>query len=267
MESIRPNRKFLISKEKWAEYSIEFLMIFLAVAVGFFSENYREQVAEDDQAFELAQSLYKELQNDSVQAQLIMAERLDKEACLKYIQQYFRDSSLTQLPRRFYPAFTQGLYIGTGFFFQPHDGILHQLINSGALRYFKSVDLQQKIGELNVAIASVRSRNDKEYHYHEQYNRQLVLDHYDVDWASAVKGNHRKIVDGLKEYAASKETIPAVIKNFKSFNREEAYTIAFMYLQILEASRKDDLGRYITANAELMMAIRSTYPVQNQSSQ
>jgi hypothetical protein len=262
MELPKPSRKFLISQERWAEYSIEFVMIFLAVAVGFFAENYREKEAEEEQAIELAKSLYQELRNDSIQAQAIISIRLDKEACLKYIQQYFRDSSLTKLPRQFYPSFTKGLYIGTGFFFQPRDGILHQLINSGALRFFKSVDLQQKIGELNVAITNVRSRNDKEYHYHEQYNRQLVLNHYDVDWAGTVKKDKGKIADGLEEYLAGTETIPAVIKNLNVFNREEAYTVAFMYLQILEASRKDDLAKYVKANADLMTAIRANYSIQ-----
>ncbi|NOS56838.1 MAG: hypothetical protein HOP37_11355 [Cyclobacteriaceae bacterium] len=235
-------------------------MIFLAVAIGFFAENYREKMAEADQADELAKSLYEELRNDSIQAQAIVAIRLEKEACLKYVQQYFRDSSLTNLPRQFYPCFTKGLYIGTGFFFQPRDGVLHQLISSGALRYFKSVELQQKIGELNVSIANVRSRNDKEYHYHEQYNRQLVLSHYDVDWASAVKKDKGKIADGLEEYLAGNTTIPAVIKNLKQFNREETYTVAFMYLQILEVSRRDDLAKYVKANAELLAAIRKNFP-------
>lgn len=250
---------FSISRSKWAEYAIEFIMIFLAVAIGFFAENYREKMAEADQADELAKSLYEELRNDSIQAQAIVAIRLEKEACLKYVQQYFRDSSLTNLPRQFYPCFTKGLYIGTGFFFQPRDGVLHQLISSGALRYFKSVELQQKIGELNVSIANVRSRNDKEYHYHEQYNRQLVLSHYDVDWASAVKKDKGKIADGLEEYLAGNTTIPAVIKNLKQFNREETYTVAFMYLQILEVSRRDDLAKYVKANAELLAAIRKNF--------
>jgi hypothetical protein len=250
---------FSISRSKWAEYAIEFIMIFLAVAIGFFAENYREKMAEADQADELAKSLYEELRNDSIQAQAIVAIRLEKEACLKYVQQYFRDSSLTNLPRQFYPCFTKGLYIGTGFFFQPRDGVLHQLISSGALRYFKSVELQQKIGELNVSIANVRSRNDKEYHYHEQYNRQLVLSHYDVDWASAVKKDKGKIADGLDEYLAGDTTIPAVIKNLKQFNREETYTVAFMYLQILEVSRRDDLAKYVKANAELLAAIRKSF--------
>jgi hypothetical protein len=252
--------RFLISQEKWAEFSIEFIMIFLAVAVGFFAENYREKMAEADQADELAKSLYQELRNDSIQAQAIIAIRLDKEACLKYIQRYFRDSSLTQLPRSFYPCFTKGLYIGTGFFFEPRDGVLHQLISSGALRYFKNVELQQKIGELNVSIANVRSRNEKEYHYHEQYNRQLVLNHFDVDWAAAIKGDKGKIADGLEEYLAGTQTLPAVVKNLKNFNREEAYTVSFMYLQILEVSRRDDLAKYCKANAELLAEIVKNFP-------
>jgi hypothetical protein len=69
----------------------------------------------------------------------------------------------------------------------------------------------------------------------------------------------RAIADGLADYLADTETIPAVIKNLKNFNREEAYTVSFMYLQILEVSRRDDLAKYVKANAELLAAIRANY--------
>jgi hypothetical protein len=252
-------KSYLPPKEKWGEYVIEFTLICLAVAVGFFAENLRENMAEDQLANELAKNLYSELRDDSIQVQTIIKIRMDKEASLHYVQAYFRDSSLTKLPRRFYPAFTKGLYIGTGFFFQPHDGILQQLINSGSLRYFKQVDVQKKVGELNVALENIRSRNDKEYNYLEQFNRQLILKHYDMDWAKAVKGDKNKIADGLEEYQQENKIVPAILKNLDSFNRDEACAIVFMYLQILEASRKDDLTRYVKANHELMRIIRANY--------
>lgn len=33
-------------KKKWKEYFLEFLMIFLAVTLGFFAETYREKISE-----------------------------------------------------------------------------------------------------------------------------------------------------------------------------------------------------------------------------
>ena len=46
--------------KKWKEYFLEFLMIFLAVTLGFIGENVREGISENGKAHELAESLYNE---------------------------------------------------------------------------------------------------------------------------------------------------------------------------------------------------------------
>src|SRR3982750_4314445 len=44
-------------KKKWGEYFLEFLMLFLAVTLGFIAENIREHIAEHNRAEEYAISL------------------------------------------------------------------------------------------------------------------------------------------------------------------------------------------------------------------
>src|SRR6185295_11376515 len=48
----------------WKHYFFEFLMLFLAVTLGFFVENQREHYVEHQRANEFAKSLVKDLQND-----------------------------------------------------------------------------------------------------------------------------------------------------------------------------------------------------------
>ena len=40
-------------KKKWSEYTLEFVMLFTAVSLGFFAENLRESYVEKERAHEL----------------------------------------------------------------------------------------------------------------------------------------------------------------------------------------------------------------------
>lgn len=50
--------------KKWKEYFLEFLMIFLAVVMGFFAESYREHLTDQKREKEYIQSLIEDLKND-----------------------------------------------------------------------------------------------------------------------------------------------------------------------------------------------------------
>jgi hypothetical protein len=51
-------------KKPWKEYLLEFLMIFLAVTMGFFAENLRETIADNRQTHEYMQSMVSDLESD-----------------------------------------------------------------------------------------------------------------------------------------------------------------------------------------------------------
>src|ERR1700712_1112319 len=50
--------------KKWKEYFLEFLMIFLAVVMGFFAESYREHLTDQTKEKEYIESLVEDLKND-----------------------------------------------------------------------------------------------------------------------------------------------------------------------------------------------------------
>ena len=169
-------------RKKWTHYLWEFLMLFLAVSAGFFVENQREHFIENQRAKQLAKNLYKEIFADSIALQEKIAIRTVKEKECVFFIDYVKDSSLTTLSARFYPAFTWAFLQSAQLLFEPNDGILNQLRNSGELRYFESPELQASIGKLSVAVANVRSRNEKEYSYIEFYLRPFTIKHYDFAW-------------------------------------------------------------------------------------
>ena len=51
-------------KKKWSEYIIEFVMLFTAVTLGFFAENIRENISEENKKKELLEAVSKDFKKD-----------------------------------------------------------------------------------------------------------------------------------------------------------------------------------------------------------
>jgi len=245
-------------KHKWTHYFWEFLMLFLAVFAGFLAENQREHYVENQRAKQLAKNLYKEIYTDSIAVLQKIDIRNIKESECTYFINYVKDSSLTTLSERFYPSFTWAFLQSATLVFEPNDGILNQLRNSGELRYFKSSELQAAIGKLSVSIANLRSRNEKEYSYIEFYLRPFSIKHYDFGWYKELTQDGKLT---LLEALGKKTQISAAgkIVNADKFNRQEAESIASYYLLMLRGTRQTQYIPYTTINHQLLEILRKEY--------
>jgi len=54
-------------RQKWTHYFWEFLMLFLAITLGFFVENQREHLIEHRRAWEYSKSLFGDLRADTAE--------------------------------------------------------------------------------------------------------------------------------------------------------------------------------------------------------
>ena len=246
------------SRKKWTHYFWEFLMLFLAVFCGFLAENQREHYIEDQRAKTLAKNLYKEIYADSIAVQQKIAIRNKKEEATIYFIKYVKDSSLTDLSSRFYPAFTWAFLQSAQLIFEPNDGILNQLRNSGELRYFKSRELQAAVGQLSVQIANLRSRNEKEYGYIEMYLRPFSIRHYDFNWYEAFTSQGKFT---LLEVLNQNTQVPVAGKiiNRDKINRQEAENIASYYMLMLRGTRQTQYLPYVSINHQLLQILRKEY--------
>jgi hypothetical protein len=242
---------------KFWHFFFEFLMLFLAVFCGFLAENMREHYVENERAEELAKNLYSEIIADSININQKIAIRKIKENECTYFISYVKDSSLTKVSDRFFPAFSWAL-ITQRFLFEPSDGILNQLRNSGELRYFKSPGLQAAVGKLSVAIANIRNRNAMEYTMLEMYIRPFVLKFYDFDWYEAFcqQGN-LDLFTALNQNA--KATVKGKIQNPDQLNRQEAANLANFYLMMLRGTRIAQYTEYVAINHQLLQILRIEY--------
>jgi len=239
-------------------YFFDFLMLFLAVFCGFLAENIREHRVENERAEVLANNLYKEILVDSIRIQQMNEVRKIKESECSYFISYVKDSNLTTLSNHFYRAFSWA-FIQTGrILFEPDDGILNQLKHSGELRYFKSAELQEAVGELSVAIANIRARNERAYGMVEMYIRPFTLKYYDFDWLNALTRNGEfEFADAMLQNL--EVPINGKIPNLNQFDRKEAENIASYYLLMLRSTRMAKYSKYTSVNHRLLEILRKEY--------
>jgi hypothetical protein len=252
------------NKKKWGEYFLEFLMLFLAVTLGFFAENLRERISESHREKEFARQLFSELKEDSASVAGKLAARLEKEKDMDYLSGYFKDSSLTSLPREFYPAYTTSTFLINSYAFEPKDGILSQLRNSGSLRYFKSIELQKLLGDITVCINNVRYRNDQEYQFFASPIKPFILKYYDFNWVNQIrKQDPDSIILGIiNRYRQGNRNIKGRILNVSSFDRSEASNMIIFYKQMLVSTRTLQLKDYIVTNHKILEELRRDYKLE-----
>jgi len=250
-------------QKPWKEYLLEGFMIFLAVMMGFFAENLREHISDNNREKEFAKALYTELKDDSIAAADKLNARMVKDRELVYLHDYFKDSSLTVLPRGFYKSFTIGAYLINRYAFEPKDGILSQLRNSGSLRYFKSVNLQKQLGDLSVDINNMRYRNEQEYQYFADPLKRFLLLHFDFEWLNQLRNANTSpnIDNAFADYMSGKIKATGNILNISSFDRSEAANMMGFYRQLVVSTNSLQLNNYIIDNRKVLETLRKTYPL------
>ncbi|HEY4874209.1 MAG TPA: hypothetical protein VIH86_01425 [Puia sp.] len=250
-----------VEKKNFKEYFLEFLMIFLAVTMGFFAETIRENISENKQANELAKSLYQEVYRDSINAKKIIAMRLKKEESLAYFIHSVRDSNMASPPKKFYSVFILSFYINTAISFEPSDGVLNQLRNSGTLRYFHNMQIQDKIGELGVDIVKIRDRQQQEYTFGSTNARPFVLKHFDFRLLDSVIYEGDLSMADVLEKDSAQLLASVKILNMQDFNKIEAENVAYYFMIMLRSSRQSQFVQYVKTNHELLELLRNEYLV------
>ncbi len=253
-------------KKKWGEYFLEFLMLFLAVFLGFLAENQREHMVEHQREQELAKALYAELRDDSSVAVNKLIRRLEKENDMDYLSSYFKDSSLANLPKNLYPAYTISLFLINSYSFEPKDGILSQLRNSGSLRYFKSIALQKLLGDVSVNINDVRIRNEQEYQFFANPIKPFLLKYFDWNWIDNLRKQDTTaiLLNVIINYRQSSRNIESKILNISSFDRGEASNLILFYKQMVVSTRTLQMNNYIKTNHKILELLRENYSLENE---
>lgn len=121
-------------KKKWKEYFLEFIIIFLAVTLGFIAESLRESISEHERAKVFAASMLKDLGEDTTQLKPYRAYFDYAASNVDTLIQMLGSTELNDIPTG--KLYWYGLWGGAHRFFIPNDATFQQMKSSGSLRYF-----------------------------------------------------------------------------------------------------------------------------------
>lgn len=246
----------------WKKYLFEFLLIFMAVFLGFLADSFRENYGEQQQAIELARSFYEELKNDSATVVSKIDGRHQKEKSIKYMIEFFRDSSLTSKSKELPYHFIWGVTARSPIIFTPRTVVLAQLKSSGSLRYFKNDRLQKQIGDLSVAIDFIVARQEYENSIFTTYMEPVMINHMDFDFQHKLWQNSVSIFDRLEEYRISDEYIPFYISQPDRINRQTLMnSLGYYHTNGLLSTRLIAFQKYAAVNTELLKELRVEYGI------
>ena len=123
-----------VEKKNFKEYLLEFVMIFLAVTMGFFAESYREYSVEKSRSREYAKSLIHDLEKDTAMAQGTVRSTHLLNAKIDSIKSFISGKKFNDISNAQLFAHTHFICL-----YKPYTwsrATLEEIKGSGSLRYF-----------------------------------------------------------------------------------------------------------------------------------
>jgi len=155
-------------RKKWTHYLWEFLMLFLAVTLGFFVENQREHLVEHQREKQFVQSLFNDIKADTVNLERIINSRNKKEYALDSLSYLMNNDSSKYFTKQIY-FYAVSIARTLPYRFVPNDGTIQQLKNSGAFRLIRKRTVVDSISKYDVNVRNLLGQWEVE---------QGLIEHY-----------------------------------------------------------------------------------------
>jgi hypothetical protein len=130
------------ARKKWTHYLWEFIMLFLAITLGFFVENQREHMVEHQRELQYMRSMIEDLKSDT--AELTDHIRLRRERDLM-IDSLIYLLSQPDINANGNSIYYLGRIISPPISFFPNDRTIQQLKSSGGLRLIRNMEISNSI--------------------------------------------------------------------------------------------------------------------------
>ena len=118
------------------DYTSEFIVIFVALTLGFIVENQREHYIEGLREKELAIALLNDLEADSTDFKRFMVLRTNERKSINEAIQIIESKGISASDSLLYYHFINGVFVWRHPEFR--NANIDQIISSGSLRYFKN---------------------------------------------------------------------------------------------------------------------------------
>jgi len=151
--------------KKWKEYLTEFLMLFLAVSMGFIAENIREKLTENERSDELMKSFISDVRENQKQLDSIISNN-------KHLVYYYDSLAFNHsFGKKNFDLQNLAIELDLGIYrFINKRTIFEEMKSTGALRYIRDKDILEATlrYEENANLAEIRSNVEID-----QYNNEF----------------------------------------------------------------------------------------------
>ena len=198
-------------KKKWSEYLLEFLMLFIAVTLGFFAENVREKLSNSEKERVIIASLKEDLIKDNSQLNYLINEYINK-------SNYWIDSAHKLVEYNSIKG-NEGV-------------ILQSIANATVWQYYSPSEVIQSLTQSTESLSLIENEKlkkqllayQKNEKFYSEYLKFIVNTFQQTDTAMMMITNlptYRQIIAKatIKDLYISKENIPTNIY-FKNYDKE-----------------------------------------------
>jgi hypothetical protein len=214
-----------VEKKNFKEYFLEFLMIFLAVTLGFFAENIREHYTEKNNAKEYLETYRDELLQQQSQFKIDKKLCQNKVIACDSIKMIFfnheENKKIVMLEKLLVPGIK---LINISFSTASYD----QIVNSGALRYINNIDLRDSMAAYKELIET-----NKDYNAH--IIQGLIDNTYEL---SKLEDLHDMVSSDTSKSYDIISHVPD-IKPFPSLSDQQRNFIVFFYESYIIQAQSD----------------------------
>jgi len=130
------------ARKKWTHYLWEFLMLFLAVTLGFFVENQREHYAEHQRELQYMRSMIEDLKSDTTELTVHIRQREERDIMVDSLIYLLTQTNIRESGNSIYYL---GRIISPPISFFPNDRTIQQLKSAGGLRLIRNMDISNSI--------------------------------------------------------------------------------------------------------------------------
>jgi hypothetical protein len=199
-------------KKKWAEYVLEFFMLFLAFTLGFFAENVREHQVVIERKNQNLEAMIEDLRGDSIQ----IDERTKEYLAGMQILESLKFASLQYQQKKI----TEGDYIN--FIINKNDSIMvgvslflnnaayKNTISTGSLSVIESKEVKHLIAEYyeELGVKLLDNNRNLDAELNEYVQKTQLLTSFDSEYRKSIaKIQHKDLMNDFKTIPTFRKAI------------------------------------------------------------
>ena len=236
------------ARKKWTHYLWEFLMLFLAVTLGFLVENQREHYVEHQREKQFIRSLFNDIRSDTANIAKIISARTVKERMLDSLSFMMNSPRPSDFTKQVYP-YAVVISKTLPYRFVPNDGTMQQLKNSGALRLIRNRTVVDSIAKYDINVRNILGQ------YLVEENQ---IEHYRT---AATKIFDALIFEYIIDENATVVNLPPDNASFQPFTKRELseWNYRIFGLGGINKANRRDLRSLFKQATELLDLLKNEY--------